>query len=385
MLKLMQVATIEPGDLDQAQQISERAASVLNDGGLVVFPTETVYGVAASAGSDKGMAALRALKAEGQPRAFAVHLPDAASAGRYVDLSSPSLERLIRKSFPGPITLVVEVDDETMAGKVAALGWSQEMANRIYQGGTVSLRCPDHPLTQQMLAAVKDPVVAGAATRSASNDPPHDADEAVEALGDQVDLVIDGGRARYAKPSTVVRVRGEGLTRSITVEREGVYDERFVRKLMRWTLLMVCSGNTCRSPMAATLAAKLLADQRGLAVEDLEAAGVRVLSAGVFAMPGQPAAAEAVEAMQKAGLDLSAHRSRTLTRELIHEADVIYAMTEAHRQAVLDLLPSAADKVFRLDESGDVEDPIGSDATAYQRTAELIRRRLEQRLKESQP
>ena len=375
---------MEPGDVAQAQEIAQRAAAALREGGLVVFPTETVYGVAAFAPSDAGIEALRSLKAQGQPRAFTVHLPDPEAAARYVDTDSAGLQRLIRKALPGPVTLVVEVDEDTKASKLQGLGFTPQQADRLYHGPAIGLRCPDHPLTQRMLTAVNGPVVAGAASLPGGT-PAHDADEAVEALGDRVSLVIDGGRTRYAKPSTVVRVRGRGPRRSITVEREGVYDERFVRKLMRWTVLMVCSGNTCRSPMAEVLAAKLLADQRGLAVDDLEAAGVRVMSAGVFAMPGQPAAAEAIEAMSKAGLDLSGHRSRTLSPELVQEADVIYAMTEAHRRAVLDMVPAAADKVHLLDPSGDVADPIGSDATAYQRTAEMIRRRLDQRLKEQQP
>lgn len=380
----MQVATIEHGDIGQADQIADRAASVLSEGGLVVFPTETVYGVGASVSSDAGMEALRAIKSDGQPRAFTVHLPDAASASRYVDTAGPSLGRLIRKAFPGPVTLVVEVDDETISQKLAELGLPARSRGRLYHGGAVSLRCPDHPLTQRVLAAARGPVVAGSANGPGGN-PPHDAEEAVQAVGGRVGLVIDGGRTLYAKPSTVVRVSGRGAARRVTVERAGVYDERFVRKLMRWTILMVCSGNTCRSPMAQALAAKVLADQRGLAVDDLEAAGVRVMSAGVFAKPGQPAAPEAVTAMSKAGLDLSSHRSRTLTRELIQEADAIYAMTETHRRAVLELAPEAAEKVHRLDPSGDIEDPLGSDATAYQRSAEIIRRRLEQRLREPHP
>jgi protein-tyrosine-phosphatase len=84
-------------------------------------------------------------------------------------------------------------------------------------------------------------------------------------------------------------------------------------------------------------------------------------------------------------VDISSHRSRLLAVEMVHEADVIYCMTTAHQQAVLSLVPSAAPKTFLLDPSGDVEDPIGSGSTAYQRCAEIIRRRLEQRLKEQQP
>ncbi len=381
----MRIANVETGNAEQAQEVVAQAAAVLREGGLVVFPTETIYGVGASAASEAGVAALRALKTQGQPRPFTIHLPSAAAAERYADTNTtPSLQRLVRKVFPGPVTLVIELDEATIDEKMAGLELPEEARDRLFHGNSVSLRCPDHPLTQQLLAATADPVIAASAN-VAGDPPPMDAEAAVEGLGEKVDLIIDGGRCRYAKPSTVVRVRGRGPTRTITVEREGVYDERFVRKLMRWTMLLICSGNTCRSPMAEAVAKKLLADERGIGVDDLEAAGVRVISAGAFASSGSPATREAVEAMTRVGLDLSGHRSKALSLELIHEADVIYTMTETHRQAVVEMAPWAEEKTHRLDPQGDVDDPIGSDTTAYVRTAEVIRRKLEQRLKEQQP
>ncbi len=379
----MQVTSAEPGNLDQAHAIAQRAASTLEAGGLVVFPTETVYGVGAAATSETGIQALRALKSNGEPRGFAVHLPDPAAAERYIDLSNPALQRFISKVFPGPVTLVVELTEEVIDRKLKALHL-QGCGDRLYHGNTIALRCPAHALTQRILAGTNAPVVAGAANRR-GHAAARDAQEAIDAFGDDVDLVVDGGRCQFAKPSTVVRVSGQGSAQQFTVEREGVYDQRFIRKLMRWTLLLVCSGNTCRSPMAEGLARQMIAQRRGIPEAELEAAGLRVLSAGVSAMSGAPANPNAIQAMQKLGIDVSPHRSRELTAQMVHEADVIYTMTEAHREAVVRLIPSAAEKTYTLDPTGDVEDPLGSDASSYQRTAELIRRRLDQRLKEQQP
>jgi L-threonylcarbamoyladenylate synthase len=195
-------------------------------------------------------------------------------------------------------------------------------------------------------------------------------------------LIVDGGRCRYTKASTVLRVREvHGLPR-ITVLREGVYDQRYIRKLLRWTMLLVCSGNTCRSPMAAGLARQLLAQRHKISVEALEDAGVGVVSAGVFARPGAPASAPAVAAMAPRGVDLTSHRARPLTPEMVREADVVYCMTDDHRQEVIDMAPGQADKVFTLDPAGDIEDPIGGDEAAYQRCVAQLRQALELRLKE---
>ncbi|MEX0885664.1 MAG: Sua5/YciO/YrdC/YwlC family protein [Phycisphaeraceae bacterium] len=383
MTNPMQVTMIEPGDREQARATIGQAVDALARGGLVAFPTETVYGVAASAASDQGVQRLRELKSGGEPRPFTVHLADPAAAERYVDLTSPPLRRLVHKLMPGPVTLVVEVPGDQIDRKLKDLGLPGKR-DRLYRGNTISLRCPAHALTQELLAAVDAPVIAGAAQRP-GEEPAYDAQEAAEALAGQAELIIDGGRCRYAQPSTVVRLRPGGHQLDLHVEREGVYDERYIRKLMRWTMLLVCSGNTCRSPMAEGIARQLLAEQRGLKPDALDSAGLRVMSAGVAAMDGVPASPEAVEAMRRQGIDLTRHRSRGLTAAMIHEADVIYTMTETHRQAVLAVAPSAAEKTFTLDPTGEVQDPMGSDASTYQRTAEVIRRRLDQRLKEQQP
>lgn len=380
----MRTINVHGDEEEQVQETVRQAAEVFTSSGLVIFPTETVYGLGASALSDAGYAALRAVKGRPDAQPLTVHIPNAAAADKYADLSHPTLRRFVRKVFPGPVTLVVDVNEETIRAKLEALGGPPDLRERLYHQNTVGLRCPDHPLGQQVLGAVDAPIVASSANKR-GDPPPQDVDQAAAAVGEFARLVVDGGPCRYAKPSTIVRIQLAGNQPKLSVQRPGVYDERVIRKLLRWTMLLVCSGNTCRSPMAEGLARQMLAQARNLPLADLEAAGVRVVSAGAFATAGAPATPEAVEALAKFGVDLTRHRSRPLTPQLIQEADVVYCMTAGHQRAVLDLVPAAADKVLPLDPNGDIDDPLGSSPTVYQRCAEVIRRRLEQRLKEQQP
>lgn len=380
----MPTTTLQLGDLAQARQAALRANEILAAGGLVVFPTETVYGVAASAAGEKGYERLRALRGAPAGQPFTIHIAAGGVAERYVDFSSPVLRRLIHKVFPGPVTLVVDVDPAGVAERAQRLGLTPAEAGKVFANNTVALRCPDHEAARLMLESAAAPVIASSASRP-GQPPALTAREAAAALGDAVDLVIDGGPCRFGKPSTMVRVRGLGTATHFEVERAGVYDQRYIHKMLRWTMLLVCSGNTCRSPMAEVIARKVLADQRKLAPDELEAAGLRVLSAGTSAASGAPANRDAVETMGKMGLDLSKHRSRPVSAELVHDADVIFCMTEAHRQDILSAWPEARDKVLLLDPNGDIDDPFGRGLTVYQRTAEIIRRRLERQLQEHQP
>ena len=388
-----QVTTIRAIDAGEIAEAADQAGSAMHDGQLAVFPTETVYGIGAALASAAGMEALRSFK--GRPeKPFSVHLPDRDAVWRYVSDDSALLRRLVRKALPGPVTLLVEVSDSVIEQKVAALAAELEsvcgadadparLRACLYSRNTIGLRCPDHAAGQAVLGAVKGPVVASSANPKGA-DAPHDADEAAAYVGGAAAVIIDGRRCKYAKSSTIVRIAQGAAGTKLTVERDGVFDERFIRKLTRWTALMVCSGNTCRSPMAQALAAQMLAQQYNVAPDDLLSVGIVIESAGTYAASGQPASAEGVDAMARFGMDLARHRSRPVTSDLINEADVIYCMTAGHLRAIEQMSPQARDKLQMLDPNGDIDDPIGRDLTAYQRCAELIRRRLEVRLKEQQ-
>ncbi len=138
------------------------------------------------------------------------------------------------------------------------------------------------------------------------------------------------------------------------------------------TVLFVCTGNICRSPMAEGLFRALASDQPGL----------KARSAGVSTYPGQPPSAHAVQALAELGINIERHRSAPLDDRAVRDAACIIAMTRSHLDSILYLYPEAAEKTFLLREfedqasSLDVSDPIGLGYEAYAYTRDVIRRAL---------
>ena len=146
------------------------------------------------------------------------------------------------------------------------------------------MRCPDHPAASMLLGAAGGPVVAPSANTS-GRDPATTGDQVVAELAGRVDVVLDGGPCKYGTNSTVARV-GRGR---VELLREGVYSQAQLQEMSQVTFLFVCTGNTCRSPMAEGLFRKHLAEKFGCGVDELEQMGYMVLSAGTMQMAGAPA------------------------------------------------------------------------------------------------
>ena len=172
----------------------DRAAEILRAGGLVAFPTETVYGLGADA--TRSDAVLRIFEAKGRPadNPLIAHVADEAMARRYASQWPDSAEHLTRKFWPGPLTLVVPA--------------SSIIAKEVTAGGpTVGLRAPDHPIAQALLRAFDGPIAAPSANRS-ERISPTTAEHVRAELGEQVDLILDGGPCRVGIESTVLDLSG---------------------------------------------------------------------------------------------------------------------------------------------------------------------------------
>ena len=168
-----------------------RAAEILREGGLVAFPTETVYGLGADATNDNAVAAIFAAKERPRFNPLIVHVRDQAHAERFVEFNALA-RKLADKLWPGPLTLVLPRRHGSTISLLASAGLD-----------TIAVRAPLHPVAQSLLAACGLPLAAPSANRSeriSTTTAAHVAEE----LGDRVALILDGGQTSLGIESTVI-------------------------------------------------------------------------------------------------------------------------------------------------------------------------------------
>lgn len=353
----MRPILVAPENADDQRDAVHRAVQALAEDDLVVFPTETVYGLAASALSPKAVERLLNAKHRRPGQALTLTLAHGEAASDYCPNLSVAASRLARRCWPGPLTLVLDANHpQSLLHQLP-----ESVRQAVAPQQTVGLRVPDHPYLQAALRLMSGPLVLTSANVSGQADTVT-AEQVVQALGDEVAIVLSDGRSKYGQASTVVRVDGNRLE----ILRPGVLTDSAVLRGASLVVLFACTGNTCRSPMAQLLLQQQIADRLHISPAELESHGILVLSAGVAAAAGYPASAEAIQVMGRRSLDLSQHESRPLTDVLVRFADLILTMTQSHRAAIVSQWPEAADKTFLVrHDRQDVVDPIGGSDDLY--------------------
>lgn len=365
---------IDVRNTDDRRDVVHRAVQALAEGRLVALPTETVYGLAASARDSSAVARMYELKQRSSNVPLTLAVKSADEALDYIPDIPPLGRRLARRCWPGPVTLVLGDDHpDSLLRKLPA-----DVQRAVSSKGWVGLRVPAHPLVLDILRLLVGPLALSSANLSGQPDAVT-AQEVVSSFGDEVSLVLDDGKSKFAQPSSVVRVDRN----QIELLRSGVVNVAALKRLSNFLILLVCTGNTCRSPMAEMLMGRKIAGQLGCEISELNDRGVNVLSAGIAAVMGGKPSLEAVNVMGERGLDLTHHESQPLSDRLVRHADVIFTMTQSHRAAVVARWPEASNRIELLCPDGtDVADPIGGPTDAYRSCADQIDVHVEARLKD---
>ena len=358
---------------DDSRDVVHRAVQALAEGRAVAFPTETDYVIAASARDPAAVGRLVGFAPciRGEPR-LTLAIKGADEALDWAPRLSGIGRRIARRCWPGPVAMLVADDHpESLVHRLAPAA-----REGVIGSGRMRLRAPGHPMLASCLRMLAGPVVL-AEPVSPGEAAPVTAAEVIARGGAALALVIDDGRSRYAQPASTIEVESDDFR----VVHPGIVSYETLRRLSSLMVLFVCTGNTCRSPMAETIFKQLASERVGCRPEELEEHGVVVASAGIAAWAGGSASAGAIEAMHDIGADLSGHESQPLTEPLVRQADIIWTMTAAHRSAILAQFPEAGGRTAVLSpDRSDVLDPIGGPMATYRACAEQIRRHLIARL-----
>jgi protein-tyrosine phosphatase len=350
------------------------AAALVDGGGLVAFPTETVYGIACRV-ERESLARLDNLKGRTADKHYTLHIGRSETVDNYVPRMGLKARKLIDNAWPGPLTIVFELSDkdvEAQRGRVP-----KDVFEILYNNKSIGIRCPENAIASALLEQAVRPIVAPSANLT-GNPPAVDAGQVLANLSGEVEMVLDGGPCKYKESSTVVKIGKKGAK----LLRHGVYSRDEIYALSQMRFLFVCTGNTCRSPMAEGIFRKYLSEKLRCDVDELEDMGYKTSSAGVGGSFGLPASPEAVRACSAGGIDISAHRNQGLSKELVVESDFIFAMEPAHVQRIIDLVPEAAKKCSLLAEPKGIPDPMGLTQEYYDGCAEVIAAAVKKRIDE---
>lgn len=339
--RMVRIALDEPG----LREI-DAAAELLADGRLVAFPTETVYGIGCNAADPAALARLAEVKRRPPDKPFSIHIGRVDDITRHADHVPAVGRKLVRRYWPGPLTIVFPTPD----------------------GRGVGLRMPSNQIALALLRRASVPVVAPSANR-AGEAPAKSAREVADALGDDLDLILDGGATTLKEASTVLRVHDDGWE----ILRQGSITAEMIRRTLGTTIIFVCTANSCRSPMAEMLCKQALAEKLACDIDALPLRGYCVLSAGTAAGWNLGASDQAIAAMRRRGLQLAGHQSRALTPGMVQDADVIFVMARHHADSIRRVLPEARAKIRMLDPDGyDIHDPVGAPVDTFAACADRL-------------
>ncbi len=344
----------------------KKAIRVLRKGGIIIFPTDTVYGIGCDINNSAAIKEIYRIKQRKRDKPLVMFLSEKSEIKNYVKELTKSSKTIIEHLIPGPLTLIFK----------AKTGTFPEFTGR---KNTISVRVPDYPLLKKLIKKCSVPLATTSVNVSGGIPA-----ETHKKIGLDVDLILTDDNIPEGTPSTVLDIsryppilRRKGALSIQTIEKYIVPKVRFHSSIV-YNIVFVCTANSCRSPMAEGIL-KSLIKQKGLK-------NVSVSSCGTIQNSGFPATPNAILAISELGYSIRNHRSKSITKKILKDADLFLCMENLHKRHILKLEPNLQDRTFLLTEfagkHGEILDPIGQNIDTYRKVAGDIQRYVKRIVKD---
>ncbi|XZE19005.1 Sua5/YciO/YrdC/YwlC family protein [Pirellulaceae bacterium SH449] len=337
------------------------AVQAIAEGHVVAVPSDCSYLLVASGLQKDSVAQLSQLAQTGRSQSPSLVLRSPSELQDYFPSASPAIRRLASKVWPGPISFDFEAGQELSLLKQIEPGVLRDIQ---LENQKVRVSMPAHPLLDQLSRLLAGPLVSFPVLDSKGG-----LARKIEIVDSSLyTLAVDDGNSTIATAPTVLDFEGS----KGRVLREGALPAEYLKMLSRWTVLFVCTGNTCRSPMAQAMMNRKIEEKfsKQFGARDLP---IYAISAGVAAYGGDPASPGAQQAIKKYRASLDKHQSNQLTMELVDQADLILTMGSRHKHVIMSQWPAAGNKVQMISPDGsEIADPFGGPLEIYARCAEQL-------------
>ncbi len=297
----------------------------IKKGKIVIVPTDTVYGLICNGLNEKSKERIYRIKKRDFKKPLIGFVDKVEKAEKYIEIE----KNFIKDKWPGSNTIIgkSKKDIPFITSKEKKTG----------------IRIPDYQFLLKILE--KFEIIASTSANISGEKTPSTISEISEEVRNSVDLIVDGGKTK-GRESTIWDISTQPP------------------KLIRGTVLFVCEGNSCRSPMAEHFLKKFV-KEKGYKI--------KVISAGTGVISSGKISDETVEVMKRIGIEIRNFVSKPLNFKIIEESDIIFVMEKHQKYKILSFVPESKNKIFILD----VPDPAGKEISHYERIRDIIKEKIE--------